>query len=124
MSFTSPTSDKKPENPCLLTSGIPPELLDTTGTPIDIASNAARPKLSVCEGNKKASEIASTSEVSLIFPRKRICAHKESSLHNCSQLYLSGPSPTNKSFAGTVLIVSAKTRITSSTLFTFLKFEI
>ena len=44
--------------------------------------------------------------------------------HSLMQLYLSGPSPTNKSFAGTFLIVSAKTRMTSSTLFTFLKLEI
>ena len=56
MLSTSPTSLKYPETPSSFTSGIPPELLEITGTLNAIASNAANPKLSVSEGNKNKSE--------------------------------------------------------------------
>ena len=45
--YEPPTGLKKPDTPSILTSGIPPELLEMTGTPDAIASKAANPKLSV-----------------------------------------------------------------------------
>ena len=55
ISSISPTLLKNPETPCLFTSGIPPALLEITGTPQAIASKAANPKLSVSEGSKNKS---------------------------------------------------------------------
>ena len=40
----------------MLTSGRPPESLEIIGTPLAIASRAARPKLSFSDGNRKRSE--------------------------------------------------------------------
>ena len=46
----------RPETPSSTTSGNPPWLVLITGVRAAIASRAAKPKLSVCEGNKKRSE--------------------------------------------------------------------
>ena len=52
----SPTLLRYPDIPSKFTSGKPPELLDITGTLQAIASSAAKPKLSVSDGNKNKSE--------------------------------------------------------------------
>ena len=55
ISSTFPTLLRKPEKPSSFTSGIPPVFDEITGTPAAIASNAAKPKLSVWDGNKNKS---------------------------------------------------------------------
>ena len=61
---------KLTEKPSKFTSGSPPELLEITGTPKAIASSAAKPKLSVSEGNKNKSEKHKILSISLLFPKK------------------------------------------------------
>ena len=96
-----PTLERKPVTPSTFTSGIPPALLDTTGTLLTIASNAARPKLSASDGSKNKSEKHKILSTSLLFPKKRTFSCSPNFFTSCSAGARSGPSPTINNLAGT-----------------------
>ena len=107
----------------MFNSGIPPVLLDITGIFIAIASNAANPKDSVSDGNKNTSPTANISFGFAILPTEIISLHVSNSLHSLSIASLSGPSPTKISLHGIFFLTISNILNTSSTRFTFLKFE-
>ncbi len=95
-----PTLLKYPVTPSTFTSGIPPALLDITGTRFTIASSAASPKLSASEGSKKRSEKQSILSISLLLPKNRTFSSIPNSLTKASAASRSGPSPTISSLEG------------------------
>ena len=71
MASTEPTGSRMPFTPSSTTSGSPPARLATTGEPQAIASSAASPNDSVCEGRTKRSLAWSSDATESSRPRKR-----------------------------------------------------
>ena len=84
----------------MLTSGIPPVLLEITGTFAAIASKADKPKLSISEGSKNKSVNESILFVSLLLPKKITLSFIPNLFAFFSALFFSGPSPIISNFAG------------------------
>ena len=84
----------------MLTSGRPPASLEIIGTPLAIASRAARPKLSFSEGNRKRSEKHNILSTSLLFPRNTTLSAIPRDSARASAGSFSGPSPTISNLEG------------------------
>src|SRR5947199_234334 len=94
-----------------------------TGTPHAIASSAASPKDSLCDGSRNRSAQRRMSPTSSTFPKKRTSLASPSRSTSVWAPSRSGPSPTRTSVAGTARRTPAKTRITSAIRLTGRKFE-
>ena len=92
-------------------------------TPQAIASSAARPNDSVCEGSRKRSLACSSDATESSRPRNRTSPLTSRSRASFSASTRSGPSPIITSVAGIARRIRANTRTTSLTRFTSRKFE-
>ena len=93
---TSPTGQRKPVSPSSTTSGRPPTREAITGTPQDIASSAARPKLSVSLGSRKRSASRRTPGRSTRSPRNCDVGRRGRARAPGRDAWRSGPSPTRR----------------------------
>ena len=115
---TSPTGPRKPETPCSTTSGSPPALVPTTGTPVASASRAESPKDSTSLGSRYRSAHRSACATSSTLPRNRTRDAIPSASASRSASGRSGPSPTSTSRDGIRSRTFAKIRTTSWRCFT------
>ena len=118
---TSPILLIKPEKSSILTSGIPPVLVEITGTFAAIASRADNPKLSISEGKINKSLKDNILLVSLLFPKNITLSLIPNLFAFFSALFFYGPSPIINNFDGTCFCIPLNISRTSIILLTFLK---
>ena len=92
-------STRKPRSP-VMSSGLPPTFVATTGTPAAIDSRIEFERLSDCEGSTETSNDARTAGISRRSPRKIARSANPRFRASCSSWARSGPSParTNSKF--------------------------